>query len=217
MFRQRLRLPSHLRCTTTKDFREAAETLLFKEPYTIPERQKDTTAIRITSYSPLRCSFLFFFFFSYTSSLPLHLAHTSIIRGASFRGGRPSFEEILIPSLTIKFFQPSYLRRYSNLSSPYEVNLILPSFSVFISFQESLAIRLRSPISLETESQTKRKKKKKLLLKSIFRRSRSGNKYHQGKGNNEFFLRFHEIEKFIIVRRTIIPRRIFPRSLFTTG
>ena len=98
----------------------------------------------------------------------------------------------MIPSLTIKFFQPSYLRRYSNLSSPYEVNLILPSFSVFISFQESLAIRLRSPISLETESQTKRKKKKKLLLKSIFRRSRSGNKYHQGKGNNEFFLRFHE-------------------------
>lgn len=119
----------------------------------------------------------------------------------------------MIPSLTIKFFQPSYLRRYSNLSSPYEVNLILPSFSVFISFQESLAIRLRSPISLETESQTKRKKKK-LLLKSIFRRSRSGNKYHQGKGNNEFFLRFHEIEKFIIVRRTIIPRRIFSPLAF---
>lgn len=80
MFRQRLRLPSHLRCTTTKDFREAAETLLFKEPYTIPERQKDTTAIRIASYSPLRCSFFF------STPLPLppltkHLLLTPVSSG----------------------------------------------------------------------------------------------------------------------------------------
>lgn len=52
--------PSHLRCTT-KDFREAAEALLFREPYTIPGRQKDATAIRISSYSTLRLGSSSFF------------------------------------------------------------------------------------------------------------------------------------------------------------
>lgn len=164
MFRQRLRLPSHLRCTTTKDFREAAETLLFKEPYTIPERQKDTTAIRIASYSPLRCSFFFFLRLSPSLPLPNTFCSHQYHPGSFFSRWQSEFEEILIPSLTIKFFQPSYLRRHSNLSSPYEVNLILRSFSVFVSFQESLAIWLvdRSRFKLKANG------KKKNCCESIF-------------------------------------------------
>lgn len=158
MFRQRLRLPSH------------HLTFVVLLPRISGRPQRPSCSRSRTRFpsdrrtllplgSPLTLLFVApFFFFPTPLPLPKHLAHTSIIRGASFRGGRPSFEEILIPSLTIKFFQPSYLRRYSNLSSPYEVNLILRSFSVFISFQESLAIWLVDRSRLKLKANEKGKK-----------------------------------------------------------
>lgn len=101
----------------------------------------------------------------------------------------------MIPSLTIKFFQPSYLRRYSNLSSPYEVNLILRSFSVFISFQESLAIWLVDRSRLKLKANEKGKNCCESVFLSFFffsnkhsniRRSRLENKLGGRESNFSF-------------------------------
>ncbi|EGI66154.1 hypothetical protein G5I_05272 [Acromyrmex echinatior] len=54
-----VRLLRHLLQCATKDFREAEEALLFNEPYTVPGRQDDVTAIKISSY------FSHFFLFHY--------------------------------------------------------------------------------------------------------------------------------------------------------
>lgn len=106
--------PSHLRCTT-KDFKEAAETLLFKEPYTIPERQKDTTAIRISSYFS---SFTLLLFFLTTLSHPLpapthgHVFERRVLSKELLFKAVVRVRESLILSLTIKFFAVSFpLRR----------------------------------------------------------------------------------------------------------
>ena len=118
--------PSHLRCTT-KDFREAAETLLFKEPYTIPGRQKDATAIRISSYFSLACfalfpffSFFSFFYFFIFFCTPYHHLCPLVVRvferrvlsrELHFEAVRVGGEFLILP-LTIKFFAVSFpLRR----------------------------------------------------------------------------------------------------------
>lgn len=130
----------------------------------------------------------------------------------------------MIPSLTIKFFQPSYLRRYSNLSSPYEVNLILRSFSVFISFQESLAIWLVDRSRLKLKANEKGRNCCESVFLSFFFFSNKHSNIRRSRLENKLGGREYRIFPLIPRDREIYhrsshdySRRILLRSLFTSG